>query len=65
MNQFQPINCIRIELGAYPTQVHQLHMSKNSFNKLHNDKLDFDCSFICWFIANILNEVNLEFFNIT
>ena len=48
-NQFQPMNCISIRLGAYPTQVHQLHMSKNSFIKPHIDKLDFDCSFICWF----------------
>ena len=47
--QFQPMNCIPIGLAAYPTQVHQLHMSKNSFIKPHIDKLDFDCSFICWF----------------
>ena len=49
-NQFQAINCIAIGLDSYPTQVHQLHMSKNSFIKPHIDKLNFDCSFICWFI---------------
>jgi hypothetical protein len=49
INQFQPINCIQIGLPSYPTQVHQLHMSKNSFIKPHIDKLDYDCSFICWF----------------
>ena len=32
-NQFQPMHCISIGLGAYPTQVHQLHMSKNLFSK--------------------------------
>jgi hypothetical protein len=48
-NQFQLISCIPIGLDAYPTQVHQLHMSKNSFIKPYIDKLDFDCSFICCF----------------
>ena len=43
------MNYIPIGLGAYLTQVHQLHMSKNYFIKPHIDKLDFDCSFICWF----------------
>jgi hypothetical protein len=44
-NQFQPMNCIPIGLDAYPTQVHQLHMSKNSFIKPHIDKLDFESFF--------------------
>jgi hypothetical protein len=28
--QFYPINCISIDLDGYTTQVHQMHVSKNS-----------------------------------
>lgn len=49
-HQFQHMDCIAIGLKAYPTKLHQLHFSKNSFIKPHIDKNDLDCSFICWFI---------------
>ena len=43
------MNCISIGLLDYTTQVHQLHISKNSYIKLHIDMSNLDASFISWF----------------
>jgi hypothetical protein len=48
-DQFYPMNCIPIGLDGYPTQVHQLHISKNSYIKPHIDMSNLDASFISWF----------------
>ena len=48
-DQFYPMNCIPIGLEGYPTQVHQLHVSKNSYIKPHIDISDLDASFISWY----------------
>jgi hypothetical protein len=46
--RFYPMNCIPIGLDGYTTQVHQTHISKNSFIKPHIDVFDLDASFILW-----------------
>jgi len=48
--QFFPINCIPIGLEGYKTQVHQIHISKNSFIQPHIDPSDMEASYISWFV---------------
>jgi hypothetical protein len=48
-DQFYPMNCIPIGLEGYTTQVHRLHISKNSYIKPHIGMFDLDASFISWF----------------
>jgi hypothetical protein len=48
-DQFYPMNCIPIGLEGYTTQVHQLHISKNSYIKPHIDMSNLNASFISWF----------------
>jgi hypothetical protein len=43
------MNCIPIGLEGFTTQVHQLHISKNSYIKSHIDMSNLDASFISWF----------------
>jgi hypothetical protein len=43
------MNYIPIGLDGYTTQVHQMHISKNSYIKPHIDVFDLDTSFISWF----------------
>ena len=45
-DKFYPMNCIPIGLPRYITQVHQLHISKNSYIKPHIDMFNLDASFI-------------------
>ena len=40
------MNCISIEIKAYSTKVHQMHISNNSHIKPHIDKFDIESSFI-------------------
>ena len=48
-NQFYLMKCISIGLEGYTTQIHQLHVSKNSYIKPHIDIFKLDASFISWF----------------
>jgi hypothetical protein len=48
-DQFYPMNDVLISLYGYTTQVHQMHISKNSYIKPHIDVFDLDTSFISWF----------------
>jgi hypothetical protein len=41
------MNC---ELKGYTTQVHQMHISNNSYIKPHIDVSDLEASFISWFV---------------
>ena len=43
------MNCVSIGLDQYSTQVHQMHISKNSYIKPHLDKYDMEASLIAWF----------------
>ena len=43
------MNCIPIGLDGYTVQIHQMHISKNSYIKPHLDVFDLDTSFISWF----------------
>jgi hypothetical protein len=38
-----------ISLDGYTSQVHQMHISKNSYIKPHIDVSNLDSSFISWF----------------
>ena len=48
--QFYPINCLAIGLEGYETQAHQLHISRNSYIKPHDNPTDMEASFITWFV---------------
>ena len=48
-DQFEPMACLAIGLEGFEAQVHQLHISKNSYIKPHIDKSDFEASLIAWF----------------
>jgi hypothetical protein len=48
-NQFYPMNCMPIDLDGYTIQVHQMHISKNSYIKPHIDVSNLETSFISWF----------------
>jgi len=48
-DQFAPMDCVSIRLDGYSTQVHRMHISKNSYIKPHLDKYDMEASFIAWF----------------
>jgi hypothetical protein len=54
-DQFYLMKCIPIGLEGYTTQVHQLHISKNSYIKLHIDMSDLDASFISRFTKGHLS----------
>jgi hypothetical protein len=50
------MNCIPISLDGYTTQVHQMHIFKNSYIKRHIDVTDLDASFISWIAKGNPNE---------